>query len=180
MKYIQFNPYEYTVDVTDGPKKDGVNIPVRGPNFKENPWESRISVSSLIYEHVLYRAMGAEDKRKGRKLDYSLVPPDPWLVGIGLVMWEGILHGLAWDTVKYLVVKAIETLKKKGVAPQSEDQEVTQKEATQLGFAWTNYLNGKKQYDMFVGLKRVYSRETKKNLRPNQSASRNRKRKSRK
>ncbi len=76
-------------------------------------------------------------------------------------MWERIVQGLAWDTMKVLVRKAIETLKHKGVAPASEDQKVTQKEATELGFAWTNYLNGKKQYHLFLGLKKVYVRETK-------------------
>ncbi len=144
MKYIQFNPKTFEVNVTDAPQRDGVNIHVTNPHFKENPFNARIRVSSLIYEHVLYPAMEAADKRQGKRIEYSLVPPDPWLVALGLVMWEGIVQGFAWDAVKMSVNAALKTLRGKGVAPLSEEHEVTERESREFGFAWTNYQNGKK------------------------------------
>ena len=88
-------------------------------------------------------------------------------------MWEGIVQGVAWDGVKTLVKSALDKLKQEGVAPKSEEKEVTKKESRELGFAWTSYLNGKKQYHMFIGLKKVYVRETKK-AQPKSRVSRKR------
>src|SRR5215469_15104324 len=106
MKFIQFDPESMTVAVTDGQQQGGVKIPVAQADIKENPWKARIPISSVIYQHVLYRATEAEDRRGKEEIAHFLVPPDPWLVAIGMIMWEGIVGGFAWDSVKALVHRA--------------------------------------------------------------------------
>jgi hypothetical protein len=159
MKYIQFSPNTYTVRVTNHPQRGGVNIRVARPGPRANPFNARIPIASYIYEDVLYPAVKAESRRLRTNVRYSLLPPDGWLIALGLVMWEGILHGFAWDSVKVLVNTALTTLKESRVAPASDSEEGIEMDARALGFCWTKYLNGKKQYDMFIGLKKVYERE---------------------
>lgn len=115
MKYIHFNRKTSTVTVTSAPQHGAINIRVAKPDFKGNPFHAQIPVASAIYEYVLYLAVEAEDRRQGREVSYRLVCPDPWLVALGLVMWEGIVQGGAWDTVKLSVKAALHTLRRKGV-----------------------------------------------------------------
>ena len=87
-----------------------------------------------------------------------------------MVMWEGIVQGIAWDTIKIIVKKAYEVMATQGLAPRDVRTSRTKKSKTELGFVWTQYKDGRKQYQMFLGLRRVYSKNIKNN--GNRSAKR--------
>ncbi len=160
MKFIQFNPKNFDMAVSSSRRSGVLNIRVASPGLDVETFYEGIHAAPMIYWEVLYPAVEAEDKRKGVKgVAYSLVPPDPWLVALGAVMWEGIVQGFAWDALKGLVNAALAKLRRHGVAPKSEDDAVTTNERRELGFCWTNYVNGQKQYQMFIGLRKVYHRE---------------------
>lgn len=156
MKHIRFDPQTITVKVGTGdPRGRGV-IPVIEP-FKTD--FDRDPLINVIYWEILYPAVEARDRREGKNVSHSLVPPDPWLVALGLVMWEGIIQGMSWDVVKASVRAAMQTMQADKVAPSTDYiEDVTT--STNLGFGWTEYMDGKKQYDMFVGLKRVHKKKT--------------------
>ena len=165
MKHIRHNPWSNTVSVGDGDPGGARVLPVVNPfnvDLGRNP------IAPDVYWQVLYPAVEARDKRRGRKgVAYSLVHPDPWLIALAMVMWEGIVQGLSWDTVKLSVRKALSVMQSEGVAPTETRETHTKKKAkrTELGFCWTEYKNGKKQYDMFVGLRRVHKEQVKRSRR---------------
>ncbi|HXI72746.1 MAG TPA: hypothetical protein VNN22_20600 [Verrucomicrobiae bacterium] len=149
--------------MTDAEMPEALNIAVAEPDIiKDNPYRSRIPVSSAIYKDVIYAAQEAEDRGKGIKnVEYLLAPPDPWLVALGLVMWEGIVQGFAWDAVKGSVLAALGKLRQEGVAPVSDKHKVTRKDALELGFCWVKYADDKKLEEVFIGLRKSHENETK-------------------
>lgn len=49
-------------------------------------------VAGFILFDVIYPARYAADHRRGiTNVRYALPPPDPWLVTLGIIMWEGIV-----------------------------------------------------------------------------------------
>jgi hypothetical protein len=104
---------------------------------------------------------------QGKKVRFSIRPPDPWLIGLAYVMWEGVIQGLTWDVVKVSVRTVLRKLQDLGLAPLQDNfaakinkQKITK---TQLRFSWTSYTKNRKQYELFLGLKREYkSRSAKK------------------
>lgn len=161
-RFIQFDPKMLAVTVTNAEQPGGANVPVCEVDIiDDNPYNSRIPLLSTIYKEVLYAAKEAEDREQGRKVEYFLVPPDPWLVALGLVMWEGIVQGMSWDGVKLLVSSALDELRKQGVAPPSDKHQVTRKESVELGFCWVKYCGDQKLQEMFLGLRRHYETKSK-------------------
>lgn len=117
-------------------------------------------VAHAVLLNVLYPARYARDRRlgiTGRK--YALIPPDPWLVALGLVMWEGIVQGLSWDTVKTAVSTALDKMRRSNAAPVDTSSTKIKREL-RLGFHWTDYVDGEKQREMFFGLRRKYKQES--------------------
>jgi hypothetical protein len=162
MKYIQFDPKTSTVFVTAAELSSGVNIVVGEVDIiKDNPYRSRIPIASVIYKDVIYAAQEAEDRREGKKnIEYFLVPPDPWLVALGLVMWEGIVQGFAWDAVKASVLAALGKLRQEGVAPSSDKHLVTRKESIELGYCHVKYAGEEKLEEVYIGLRRSFESKT--------------------
>jgi hypothetical protein len=66
-------------------------------------------------------------------------------------MWQGILQGAAWEVVKAAVSKGLDKLRAKGMAPAPNAD-------ASLEARWIQYSSsGKKQYEMFVSLRKTYS-----------------------
>jgi len=161
MKYIKINPQDLRLEILQVKPKTGFVIP-------NQLLQSRIlsPIEKVIYQEILYKACYEEDKRKGIKnRSYKLVYPDPWLVAVGYIIWEGILQGLTWDSIKLIVKSAMEKLCNKKLAPCSPSSGKTIKVITRIrntaevGFNFTKYgTDGKKLYHMFMGLRRVQSK----------------------
>ena len=158
-KYIKFNSQTLSVKIVS--RKGPVETTIKATPWNGDPVSHPLS--DIVYHDILYPAIEARDKRQGKKCTYSLVHPDPWLVGIAMVMREGIVQGIAWDTIKILVKKAYEVMATQGLAPRDVRTSRTKKSKTELGFVWTQYKDGRKQYQMFLGLRRVYSKNIKNN-----------------
>ncbi len=162
MKYIQFDQKTLTVSVTDAERPGGANVPVCEFDVtRDNPYRSQIPLLSTIYKEVIYAAKEAEDRKEGKKVEYFLAPPDPWLIAIGLVMWEGIVQGVAWDGLKLSVQSALAKLRQAGVAPPSDTHQVTRKESVELGFCWVKYSGDEKLEEMFLGLRKHHESQSK-------------------
>jgi hypothetical protein len=155
MRYIKVEPSTLKVSVTSRPGKSELTIPVT--DQRANQWQSRHRVSDAILYDVIYPARYAENRRRGIKAKYSLHLPDPWLVAIGLVMWEGIVQGLSWEMVKVSVQAALGKLQRARLAPMHNV--TSEKSATELGFRYTSYLRGEKQRELFMGLRRSHAKE---------------------
>jgi hypothetical protein len=87
----------------------------------------------------------------------SLAPADPWLLAITGLMWEGVVQGASWDLIKIAVKAGLAKLQAAKLAPTStETRHSTKSVTTRVGFHWTSYVEGAKQREMFVGIRRAY------------------------
>src|SRR5262249_13053120 len=100
----------------------------------------------------------AADRRRGRLAHYYLVHPDPWLIALADLMWQGIVQGLAWDAMKAVVRQGVDVLRLARIARSTAAVGSREKRArTTLGFDVTKYASdGRKQYHFFLGLRRKY------------------------
>jgi hypothetical protein len=105
----------------------------------------------LVYLRFMYETVYAENRKKGiTNVRYSLLHPPLWLITIGGLMWQGILQGATWDVVKTAIAKALDKLRGAGLAPVADAAQST------LNARWTKYASsGKKQYEMFLSLKKT-------------------------
>jgi hypothetical protein len=154
VRYIRIDPG--TLDVEVGPKPGIPKLTISlAPRRRRG---SRIDhpIADAVLFDVLYPAAHEQDRRLGHTgRAYNLVPPDPWLVALGLVMWEGIVQGLSWDVVKLAVRAALAKLRRSRAAPPAA---LSERQSCEIGFHWTAYGKGKRQHEMFLGLRRKYTR----------------------
>jgi hypothetical protein len=154
MKYIVIDSRDLSVHLRNDKRKKGLTIPVS-------------EFYGLEYNHALYHMahwvvygiFQAEDRKKGEpKRAYFLGTPDPWLVAIGAIMLEGIIQGLAWDSIKMAVQKGLEVLHKKHMSPAPTHSIKTRRNMTrrEAGFRWTQFRGGTKQHEFFLGIKSDY------------------------
>lgn len=174
MKYICVDPTKLELNFSDTLPRYKFAIPTKHNSkaFFKN------SFYSLVYFDVLYplrtRGQPSLDNINGAtfsgdgKVAYSLKEPQPWLVAIAAIMWEGLIQGLTWDVIKYSVLHALDKLKSSGIAPKVEGsmKEIVQKigkikTRTEVGFSWRQYgFDGKPLNEFFLGLKRVYDKKS--------------------
>jgi hypothetical protein len=103
--------------------------------------------------HRRDRLDNSKPKYGGVKTSYYLSPPPLWLAAIAGVMWEGVLQGAAWDTVKFAVRRALDKLSNEGLIPRPESS--SSKERT-FRAGWSQHSSsGRKQYEMFLSLKKT-------------------------
>jgi hypothetical protein len=126
-------------------------IPVRPQSSKM--WEAVYFQFMYPTVHKRDRVENSKPKYGGVKTSYSLLPPPLWLATIAGVMWEGVLQGAAWDTVKFAVRRALDKLSNEGLVPPPEPS--SSKERT-FRAGWSqDSTSGRKQYEMFLSLKRT-------------------------
>ena len=147
------HPRSLEVELAEEPRKGQISVPL-------SDWANEAPVAARLKWHilfgVLYPASQRRDKRLGRTgIKYRLLPPDPWLIVLGTVMWQGIVQGMSWDAVKYSVSAALRKLRAARLAPPATSRKSSQKSRTRIGFAWTEYARSEKRKEMFVGLERV-------------------------
>lgn len=118
---------------------------------------SKILASSLpkIDKTLLAEMVARSD---GRPVVVNTVfPPDPWLLAVAYVMWEGMSRGLTWDTVKVLIENAIKKMQSLGVAPKQPGERQT---ATGFHFSWSGQLKFANLVELNSKLEAEYSRMT--------------------
>lgn len=153
MRFIRIDPRTLEVRIQDEPSDHGFLVPTDLSDHARvlAPIERMVSFG------VLYRARYKDDSRSGvRSPRYRLPDPDPWLVALAYVMWQGILQGLAWEAVKMAAQRALEAMRTEELAPKPTHTTHNRTSRTELGFSWTSYAyDGRKLYHLFVGLRRV-------------------------
>jgi len=158
MPFIQIHPQTLDVSVTPRKPTAGVYLPTsRGQLYMElSPLYQRVyfgTIYSLAYERM---------SPEGRRKKHSLTHPDPWLVALGGIIWEGLLQGMSWDLVKAAARAALAKLQAQGLAPQanpasSEIRSTASK--TEIGFTYTTFAtDGDEQERFFLGVKRSFER----------------------
>lgn len=156
MKYISIDKEKLEVDIVQETNEEYFNIQLE----RERIFNLLSPIEQIVYHEILYRAVYAEDKRKGEKVAYCLIEPDPWLSALAVIMWQGIIQGLSWDAIKVIAIRALNKMRDANVAPKKKNETINKK--LEIGFHWTEYSDdGKKLYDMFLGIRRVYRRMTK-------------------
>jgi hypothetical protein len=163
MKYILIDRENLTLDLGEKSRKKSVfQIPLEIDRGHLSP------IQEEVYYGVLYPDAHAEHKKKhpdyekkGIRVAFSLVEPDPWLIALGYIMWQGIVQGLSWDIVKISIQKALDKLSSFGSAPTNFKIQNKTSKVRQVGFSWTKYgTDEKKQYEMFLGLKSSYENKS--------------------
>jgi hypothetical protein len=163
MNYIDIDQAELTLSLKRVPPSIGFLIPIA----KSEHDVLERGFYKLLYFDVLYPYREDEDAAagiKGRK--YRLFVPDPWLVAVAAVMWQGLIQGLTWETVKYSVLKAIEFLKSKSLAPQENVPQPirqksikTTKSRLEAGFSWMQFSkDGEPLHRLFLGITREFEK----------------------
>ena len=156
MNFINVNYENFSIRLEKIKLNSGFNIPVK----PKAAFYNLSPIEKIIYYEILYRSTYAAEKRAGRKIAYCLAEPDPWLIALGYLMWQGIVQGMTWGMVKPLLQNCLNVLRKAGVAPGKNYKKQVDS-SIEFGFSWTIYSNNeKKMYDMFVGLKREYNKMT--------------------
>lgn len=120
----------------------------------ENLDEFRHLVATILSELV----EEGLSMQHGRKVAAQISLPDPWLLALFVLMWEGLVQGLTWDSIKYLIQRTLSFFQKRGVAPRNiGDRE------TKLGFRirWSGYLDIKELAAFFMRFELEFKRRTK-------------------
>ena len=123
----------------------------------------------LVYFNVLYPYVAEEDKAKGKpKTAYSLVDPDPWLIALAAIMWQGLIQGLTWDSIKFAALKGISFLRSNDLLAEepypSEGWKKSKKKKSsgvEIGLSWTKFsVDGEPLHKFFLGIKREYENKS--------------------
>jgi hypothetical protein len=90
MQFYSINSKKLLIQPVSSPVKSNYNIPIKLKSVFRNLTPLEI----IIYFEIFYRARHAEDRRKGIVAAYKLFEPDPMIIAIAYIMWEGIVQGL--------------------------------------------------------------------------------------
>ena len=144
-----------TVTVGFKPGVPGLTVPIPSDERHE---QMKHRVAGYVFNDIIYPAVEERDRQRGRNVAYKLAFPEPWLVAIAVLMWEGIAQGMAWDGVKILVRVAFDRLRQSRVAPGADGLE-EKRVKRKLGFVYSEYSGPRKQKQLFVGLQHIYERK---------------------
>jgi hypothetical protein len=155
--YIRINPPSLRVKVTETASGPGIKVPLGG----EAETVSQTELGRLVYYGYIYPRRYRLDREQGRKPgSYKLIEPDPWMIALAALMWEGIIQGLAWDFIKVSVHRALAVLRQHGVAPSVGGTKHARSK-TRIGFSYAEYAeDGELLKDMFLGLEREFARRS--------------------
>lgn len=149
MKYIAINPVSLMVSVRSTKPASGLILPARFRALSSDAPMTKVVRSCL-------RSSVREPNRwEGKKhVQYCLSSPDPWLVALATIMWQGIVQGLSYDVIKLSVNAALAKLRAGNLAPSSETVRRTAS-AGRVRFRWTSYASdGRKRRELYVELLR--------------------------
>lgn len=174
MKYINVDLRNLKIDIAVypiEPKFQLFSIKTEG----DNPDYLYQYLSNKILSEIFYPQL-YEYQRQSRSLlpkgaaigktAYKISPPEPWLVSISALIWQGVIQGLTWDLLKYSVLSALSTLRKSKLVPPRWNYKKVFK-SRKIGFVYEKISDEKLLYSYFLGFKSSYTKEinfTKKTL----------------
>jgi hypothetical protein len=163
MPYIRVRKTSLAVDVVARRSTRGVFVPIKGDRAG-SPFNDLLH--HLVYFDVLYPLIQARDQKTGRRVKYKLIEPDPWLIALAAIMWQGLIQGLTWDVIKASCLAALAKLRKKNLAPpqtvrrrDTKKKQLAADSRIQVGFSWTQYGHaGRPLREFFLGIKREFQK----------------------
>lgn len=165
MKYIYVNPDNLELSIVNEEPTKGFVIPTY--TSLNDPLER--DFYGLVYYSVLYSYVREEDEAKGKKgRKYKLFLPDPWLMALAAIMWQGLIQGLTWDIIKLSIMKGFDFLRsKKLLANELDSPKVWEKSQKikcsdlAIGFSWTKFSkDGKPLEKLFLGIQREFEKKS--------------------
>lgn len=165
MNYITIDPNNLELSLSESEPKSGFLIPTKhsGHDVLERDFHG------LVYFGVLYPYIEDEDKAKGKpKTSYRLVDPDPWLIALAAIMWQGLIQGFTWDMIKLSALKGIEFLRSKSLLAKEsyprdgwKKSKEKKKAGLEIGLSWTKFSeDGDPLHRFFFGVKREYEKKS--------------------
>ena len=156
MRYIRIDPKSLATEVVASKDERAINVPIRsqrhGSAFTD-------MLHYTVYFDVIYPLVEAGDRKRGVNVKYSLHEPDPWLVALAAIMWQGLVQGFTWDVIKASCLSALGKLRQKQLAPSagSTSKRRARHSKTEVGFSWTKFSeDGRPLYEFFLGVKRRF------------------------
>ena len=165
MNYITVKPENLEIALVDTKPESEFAIPIK--KTRNDVLER--DFHGLVFFKVLYPYVADEDKAKGkRKTAYSLADPDPWLVALAAIMWQGLIQGLTWDMIKLAALKGISFLRSNDLLAEepypSEGWKKSKKKKSsgmEIGLSWTKFsVDGEPLRKFFLGIKREYENKS--------------------
>ena len=163
MSHIRIHRRSLTVEVVDAKDaKDTKSVFVPVKSNRSGPLTDMLHY--VVYFDVLYPIVWTADRKRGVR-KYRLPEPDPWLIALAAIMWEGLVQGLTWDTIKMLSLAALGRLREKRIAPRrssiAKAKRQRRSSRTEVGFSWTQYsTDGRPLYQFFLGVKRRFRKSS--------------------
>ncbi len=147
-----------SLSVVESRPRTGLAVSLTAYDPKATELSARITVQ------VLYPWVWDQDAERGRFAAYMLAPPEPWMLALGAVIWEGIVQGASWDAVRAAASAALARLRAAGLAPSAKSGETTRtwktRMAVELGFSRTTTTADEELVGrLFFGLRMSYEAE---------------------
>ncbi len=166
MKYIVVDKEKLGLTLTSSRTYANFSIPstITRKTIREDEFRR------LVYFDVLYPYKYDKDRAKGKtRRKYILHPPDPFLVATAAIIWEGLIQGLTWYSIKVAVLSGLDFLRTNKLAPQMTSEKrkgkkttIKSQSRTELGFSWTEFSeSGRPLYRFFLGLRREFRKSSK-------------------
>jgi len=163
MKYIIVDKETLRLTVTGSKDRENFSIPcpITRDTLRDDDFVK------LVYYEVLYPYTYAKERARGiARRYYSLKPPDSFIMAIAAIMWEGLIQGLTWDSIKVAVLGELDLLRSNKLAPQLTVQRTKKQKLahevqtrTELGFSWTEFSErGRPLYRLFLGVRRQFNK----------------------
>jgi hypothetical protein len=152
VKYIVVDPTSLAVSVSYRRSLRRVSIPV----FPYAPKYVLPDLHDILWQFEI-EEVDREDRKRGVKIAHRISAPDPALLAIAYIMWQGILQGLTWDVVKGLVRAAFERLRGPGKPPLPP---WAKRYRTEFGISWEEHIVKRSSRRLFIGLRREYEAMT--------------------
>ena len=166
MRYIRIDPKSLEAEIVKEKGKRAVFVPLKRDRSGSALTDM---LHYTVYFDVLYPLVEARDHKRGVKVSYKLPEPDPWLIALAAIMWQGLIQGLTWDTIKALSLVALNRLREVDLAPvqvptraaKTRAKKQSRHSRTEVGFSWTKFSDeGLPLYQFFLGVKRRFRKST--------------------
>ena len=129
--YATIRPEPLAFDVASSPAPGLLCVPLHKPPEDD----VLMTLETRITEHVSCPWVWDEDDDAGRHALYQIGPPDPWMLALGALVWEGLVQGATWDAVKVAATRALDKLRAVNAAPPSHEL------SSKTTSAWRNRLS---------------------------------------
>lgn len=167
-RYIRIDRKSLHVSVVEKGPRSGIVVPAEneGASFQEIP------LRRMLYRDVLYPLAKKWSRQAGVDVRFSLDEPEPWLVAIACVMWQGLIQGLTWEAVKAIVLEALNTLRESDLIISAESairgtvvfgrlrpgEKCEGSSERRFGVSWKMFSeDGEPLHELFVGIEKKFS-----------------------